>query len=125
MILRDALLGLLEVQVSLPVIALHNNTPGDYSIQEYLPSGSEAKNAKEVVIDPGLSPNDFFLVTDSGLFAKFRLAKFNVVLQSDTPLDDGSLSVWFQRQHRPYVNVEALSNHRGVQRAMLDAIVRP
>ena len=42
-----------------------------------------------------------------------------------SPLDDGSLSVWFQRQHRPYVNVEALSNHRGVQRAMLDAIVRP
>jgi len=124
-ILRGAILEMLEDQASPLVIALHNNTPGDYSILEYLPSGSEAQSAKEVFVNPALSPDDFFLVTAPALFAKLRSAKFNVVLQSETPVDDGSLSVWFQQQHRPYANVEALPTHQAVQRSMLGAIAAP
>lgn len=121
--LRDAILKLLDTRPNVLVVALHNNTPnGDYSFRVYLPGGFEAKNAEETFLNPRLSVDDFFLVTKPELFAKLRTANFNVVLQSDRPVDDGSLSVRCQVDGRSYVNVEALFDNGVEQLRMLRAL---
>ena len=118
----DAIRAILTPSQGLPVIALHNNTPGDYSVLEYQAPGPEAENAARVAINPSLSPDDFFVVTDPAVFARLEAGKFNVVLQSSTPVDDGSLSVWFQQQGRSYINVEAQQSHLVEQQRMLEFV---
>ncbi len=124
--LRDAVLALLAPAATeppdLPVVALHNNGAGRYSVQAYAAGGAHARDAQAVAINPALSPQDFFLVTRRGLFDALRERGFNVVLQSEHPADDGSLAVWFQQQGRAYVNVEALHGHVAEQQRMLAAV---
>lgn len=126
--LRNAVLAALAGEKAKPVVALHNNTTGGFSVLSYVAPGDEAKNARAHSIDTQEDPNDFFLVTSQSLFNHLRDRKFNVVLQSLTPFDDGSLSVWFQKQGRPYVNVEAFHDgsdhpaHFTQQQKMLEEI---
>ena len=126
--LRDALLALLadatvaRNDVDAPVVALHNNGAGRYSVQAYASGGAHARDAQDVAVNPSLSPQDFFLVTRRKLFDGLRARGFNVVLQSEHPADDGSLAVWFQQQGRAYVNVEALHGHAEEQQRMLAAV---
>ena len=124
--LRDAVLALLTPAatepVDLPVVALHNNAAGRYSVQAYAAGGAHARDAGAVAINPALSPQDFFLVTKRALFDALRERGFNVVLLSERPADDGSLAVRFQQQGRAYVNVEALHGHEVEQRRMLAAV---
>ncbi|QXD15577.1 hypothetical protein GQ464_001135 [Rhodocaloribacter litoris] len=107
------------------VVAVHNNTDENYSAASYLPGGSEDGNAVEVFIADGSDPDDFFFVTERGLFEVVRAAGFNVVLQDNArATDDGSLSVYCGRRGIPYVNVEAEYGHRDVQERMLAFLVR-
>src|SRR5690606_3461944 len=46
------------------VIAMHNNTDVNYSIKSYLPGGDEAKNTKEVFVNPDMDPDDFIYTTE-------------------------------------------------------------
>jgi hypothetical protein len=106
----------------LPVVALHNNTPGALSIQSYQPGGSEA-GATETArartggrANPSIlsgtgadpfrlrDPDNFLLVTDPADFSALR-GGFNVVLQHSAPTADGSLSVALAGER--YINVEA------------------
>lgn len=105
-----------------PVVALHNNGAGRYSVQAYAVGGAHAADAQAVAINPAWSPQDFLLVTTRGLFDGLDAHGFNVVLQSEQPVDDGSLAVWFQSQGRAYVNVEALYGHVQEQQRMLAAV---
>jgi len=124
--LRDAVLALLTPEpLDLPVVALHNNSAGRYSVRAYAAGGAHAQDAQAVAINPALSPQAFFLVTRRSLFDALRARGFNVVLQSEHPADDGSLAVWFQQQGRAYVNVEALHGHAAVQQRMLAAVAEP
>ncbi len=98
----------------LPVVTFHNNTPGRFSIRSYQPRGSEA-GATET--DPALlggrtnpsirsgeDPDNFYLVTQLQDY-DVLVGSRNVVLQSGSPHDDGSLSVALRGQR--YINVEA------------------
>lgn len=120
--LRDRVLALVEGPPDQAVVALHNNRAGPYSILQYRPGGAHAPDAQALAINPRLAPQDFFLVTRASLFEPLREQGFNVVLQAEQAADDGSLSVWFGRQRRAYVNVEALHGHRAEQRQMLAAV---
>ena len=126
--LRDAVLALIadgdDVAGArdVPVVALHNNGAGRYSVQAYAPGGVHVQDAQAVATNPALSPQDFFLVTRRSLFDGLRARGFNVVLQSERPADDGSLAVWCQQQGRAYVNVEALHGHVQEQQRMLAAV---
>ena len=121
--LRDAVLALLAPEpLGLPVVALHNNAAGRYSVQAYAAGGAHAADAQAHAVNPAVSPQDFFLVTRRALFDGLRARGFNVVLQSEHPWDDGSLAVWFQQQGRAYVNVEALHGHAAQQQRMLAAV---
>ena len=120
--LRDAVLALIDGHPDEPVVALHNNRAGRYSVLQYQPGGDHVGDAGAVAVQPGHAPQDFFVVTRAALFERLRDAGFNVVLQSDQPADDGSLSVWFQQQRRAYVNVEARHGHLREQQRMLEAV---
>jgi hypothetical protein len=122
-VLRDAVLETFADARDRPVVALHNNGAGTYSINQYRRRGSHETDAADVAVNAARQPDEFFLVTTQALFAALRDAGFNVVLQSDRPTDDGSLSVWFQREARPYVNVEARHGRTAEQVRMLQAIV--
>jgi hypothetical protein len=108
-----------ELKGPLPVVAFHNNTPGDaskggLSIKSYQEGGEEFKkhatdlervnkDANPATPLPG-TPDDFLLVTDPKDFDVLRTQR-NVVLQSTSATDDGSLSVALANER--YINVEA------------------
>jgi D-alanyl-D-alanine dipeptidase len=116
----DELLSTLGIDAVDVVVALHNNTPDRYTAANYLPGGALAADAAQVHLRPGADPDDFFFVTDRGVFDALADRGRSVILQHEaTVADDGSLSVWCGRMGIPYVNVEAEHGHREDQAAML------
>jgi hypothetical protein len=119
----EALLRLLQPEALPAVVTLHNNTEAGYSAESYAPGGDAAAEARLLHVAPGTDPDDFFFVTDEGLFDRLRIAGFNVILQDNArATDDGSLSVRAARAGLPYVNAEAQHGHRDVQEQMLEQL---
>lgn len=107
------------------IVTLHNNTDGEYSAASYAPGGDLAADAAAVHLPDGADPDDFFFVTERGLYDALVQAGFPVVLQDNERVtDDGSLSVWAGRRGLPYVNVEAEHGHRERQTEMLEALAQ-
>ncbi|MBY0538675.1 protein tyrosine phosphatase [Patescibacteria group bacterium] len=107
-----------------PIVALHNNTNGNYSLVSYLPGSQYSSDAAEVHQVPTLDPDDFFFTTEESVFLEAKKDGFNVVLQSGVVTDDGSLSVYSLRRGQPYVNVEAEHGKKKVQLEMLTWLVQ-
>ncbi|HEV2846607.1 MAG TPA: hypothetical protein VG477_17265 [Thermoanaerobaculia bacterium] len=121
----DAVLAVYGVDSTPVVVTLHNNTEGEYSAASYMPGGGLAYSAAAVHLPAGADPDDFFFVTDRGLYDAIVLEGFPAVLQDNTQVtDDGSLSVWAGRRGVPYVNIEARHGNRERQVEMLGALVR-
>ena len=118
----ERLIGYIRKNLSPPLIAVHNNSAGALSVESYRKGANLEREASRVAINPKLDPDDFFLVTDELIFDRLTAAGFNVVLQSDQPSDDGSLSVFCVRNRISYVNVESEFRHSGEQSRMLEAI---
>jgi hypothetical protein len=119
---RD-LLTIYSIERADVVIALHNNSEGDYSALSYAKGGKFATDAAAVSIKPGNDPDDFFFVTETVLFDALRGHGHNVVLQDNRRVtDDGSLSVYCGRAGRRYINVEAQHGHLEQQVAMILAL---
>lgn len=115
---RDFLLSFLPDTTL--VIAVHNNTEGRYSIRSYKEDKTLKQDAAAVHINPFQDGDDFFITTDYGLFKKLAEANYNCVLQKEDAVnDDGSLSFYFGRRGRSYINVEAQSGHLAEQQQML------
>ena len=104
------------------IVALHNNTNGSYGINSYLAGGSEAASAQAVHVETGQDADNFFFVTDRLLHAALVGRKYNSVLQTRSPIDDGSLLVYAGQNHWPYVNVEAEHGAAGAQGRMFDSL---
>jgi len=104
-----------------PLVGIHNNTAGSYSAQTYI-DGADKAAAKAAYIKPGSDPDDFFFVTSRESFDTLKSRGFNVVLQASRISDDGSLSVFCQKKHVPYINVEAQTGHSSQQQKMLEAL---
>lgn len=96
------------------LIALHNNTPGNYTVNDEVKiSDSTALNDKE-------HPDEFMLCTDPADFSVLANSRFNVVLQNKVPpLDDGSLSRLCAARRVRYVNIEATHGNAEGQKRML------
>lgn len=105
------------------VIAVHNNTEGRYSIRSYKQDKTLKQDAVAVHINPLQDSDDFFITTDDGLFKKLAAANYNCVLQKQEAVnDDGSLSFYYGRQARSYINVEAQTGHLAEQQQMLQVL---
>lgn len=119
-LLRDSIIANLKLSGG-PIVAVHNNR--DMSVDSYRKGHPLANEARDVSRNQNGSPHDFFLVLDDKLFRQLESLGFNVVLQSLTPTDDGSFSVYAQNTGLRYVNVEALEGHAAEQKHMLEALV--
>ncbi|RYZ29895.1 MAG: hypothetical protein EOO10_04720 [Chitinophagaceae bacterium] len=114
---RDFILTLLERKKT--IVAVHNNTDGDFTIANY-------KKSKTGLVHQNVShdPDDFFITTDSLLFTKLKEKDFNVVWENGHLLeDDGSLSIYCSRNEIVYVNVEAEHGHQEQQERMLRTLI--
>ncbi len=89
------------------VIALHNNTPGLFSVTEYAPGNKRSIDSKKVYINAEEDTDDFFLTTDSQLYEKLADKGYNTILQDNKNCtEDGSLSVYCGKKNIRYVNCE-------------------
>ncbi len=102
-----------------PVVALHNNANGGYSIKSYEQGGKEAGSAEKIHRAPGHDTDSFFLVTNGRLYGELAARGYNVVLQSRQAPDDGSLSVYCGKAGIIYINVECQHGDTDTQRKML------
>ena len=101
-----------------PIIAVHNNK--HYSIKEYYPGHTLADEARALHVSDPKAYRNFYLVTQEKDYMRLGQSAFNRVLQINSPIDDGSLSVYLATQ--PYINVEAGYNQLAAQISMLQAI---
>ncbi|HYP12371.1 MAG TPA: hypothetical protein VEQ63_00485 [Bryobacteraceae bacterium] len=96
------------------LVALHNNTPGAYTVND------EAKISDAVALNDKEHPDEFMLCTDTADFGVLANSRHNVVLQNKVPPeDDGSLSRLCAARGVRYVNIEATHGNAEVQRKML------
>ncbi len=93
------------------IVTLHNNTEGMFNINSYQKDRQLIKTARKVYINPAMDPDDLVFVTDEIFFNFFKERKINTILQSDSCLNDGSLSVWAAYNNIPYINIEIQHGH--------------
>ena len=107
------------------VVAVHNNTDGDYCILQYLPEAKYAAETADIYVDTDQDPDDFFIVTQRTTFEMLKAACFNVMLQRVPASDnDGSLSYFSTLRQIEYINIEAEHQHDEQQFRMLEAVRR-
>jgi hypothetical protein len=104
------------------IVALHNNTENKFSILSYKKGQVEAANAAKFYINTTMDSDDFIITTDTSIYRKIKEKNINVVLQSSRAKDDGSLSIYTQKNKIPYINIEAQHGHFYEQREILYAI---
>ncbi len=114
----DSLLCLLNrYQV---IIAVHNNTDSRFNIRQYLPIDPE-----RVHLNQQQDEDDFFLTNDPAFFAALKAGHHNVVWENASRMEeDGSLSLYCQRNNIRYINIEAEHGHTAGQLAMLETVKR-
>lgn len=104
------------------IVTLHNNTEGNYSVASYVKGGVYEKDASAVFVNPDRDVDDFYFVTSQRLYDHFKSKSYNVVLQSKTVTDDGSLSVYAAQKGIAYINVEAQHGHIKMQKEMIELL---
>lgn len=132
------------MQTSRTWVAIHNNTQGyrgddkmgigDVSIARYQQKlSSGAAFLRDVSVHAG-DEDDLFFVTTQADFNALKIKQWNVVLQhpqvvSQSSEDDGSLSVFAQKNAIRYINIEAErrtdqwgENHLKTQQKMVDMV---
>ena len=106
------------------VIALHNNTPGLFSVTEYAPGNKRSIDSKKVYINADEDTDDFFLTTDTNLFEKLADKRYNTILQDNQHCtEDGSLSVYCGKRNIRYVNCETEHGKTGQYYEMMRVLL--
>jgi hypothetical protein len=105
------------------IVAMHNNTADNYSINSYLPDSSEAQNTAQLYINPKMDPDDFIYTTDEFVYNELIKQEINVILQDNTNFnDDGSLSIYCGLHKIRYVNIETEHGHLEKQVGLMKII---
>lgn len=134
-----------EVKTNPYIVAIHNNKntpaevktkwlfwsklePESFSINSYIKSfdvSSESnKSCSDIYINPMVNNSEFFIVTEKKDFDLLSAKRYNVVLQNDNPVDDGSMSVYAFRSGKRYVNAEAKMGRVKEQVEMLEILLK-
>ena len=98
------------------LVALHNNR--DYSVQD------EVAASDSVSIRQPDMPRYFFLCTRTADFGVLKRSPYNVVLQTKSEPDDGSLSRLAARRGFRYINLECAIYDEDAQRERLEWLER-
>lgn len=106
------------------IIALHNNTDGDYSVKTYQPGGPRQADAKRVYADSWQDIDDITLTTDEKLFSRMSGFGYNSILQDNIKvLKDGSLSVYYGDKNKRYINIETQHGKKDQYKEMLSKLL--
>ena len=106
------------------IVAIHDNTDGEYSVNNYQKGGQSANDARLVTVEALQDPDDFFLTTDSLVFHQLSAKKYNVVLQHNVRVkEDGSLSVFCAKKNLRYLNCETEHGKSAQFDEMLEAAI--
>ena len=97
------------------IFAIHNNTNNAFSALSY----KNSKDADEVYVNNEEDIDNFFIVTSKTDFNYFKTKQRNVVLQSASAADDGSLSIYCQKNKLHYINIEAEQGQTSIQVKMI------
>ena len=106
------------------VIALHNNTDGDFSVKTYQPGGKRQHDARQVYTDSWQDIDDITFTTDEILFNKMSTLGYNSILQNNEKVNkDGSLSVYYGEQNKRYINIETQHGKNSQYQEMLSKLL--
>jgi hypothetical protein len=105
------------------LIALHNNDHNNFSIDSYRDEELRKKDVQAFYSNETHDQDNFFLTTDRKLYSRLRESGYNVILQHKKAADDGSLSVYYGRRNKSYVNVEAELGQVKQQEQMIGRVV--
>lgn len=126
------------------ILALHNNKntpasfkikwlfwkdvePESYSIKSYIKSHDQSsdsnKSCSDIYINPSINNSEFFIVTKKDDFESLVRKRYTVVLQNESPVDDGSMSVFASKFGKRYINAEAKMGRSDVQIKMLETLL--
>ena len=107
------------------IIALHNNTDGQFSATSYAKGNKRQNEAEAVHINSEHDADDFFLTTDRKIFNALAAQNYNAVLQDNSSsVDDGSLSVYCGKNGLKYVNLETEHNKRDLYYSMMEELIQ-
>ncbi len=125
------------------IVALHNNKnecascvrkgwfgrkliDESYNITSYVQKcdvkSESSQSCDDIYINPSINNSEFFIVTKRKDFDYFFKQRFNVVLQNQQPIDDGSMSVFAVLNKMRYINAEAKHGRVNEQARMLELI---
>ena len=106
------------------LIALHNNTDGDFSVRTYLPGGLRQNDARQVYADMWQDIDDIALTTDHLIYNKMAGFGYNSILQDNVNVfKDGSLSVYCGERNRRYINIETQHGRTSQYKEMLKKLL--
>lgn len=105
------------------LIALHNNDQNNFSIGSYLVNEDHKKDVQAIFTNDTHDQDNFYLTTDRKLYNTLRGSGYNVILQHKKAADDGSLSVYYGRRNKSYVNIEAEIGQVKQQEQMIGRVV--
>jgi hypothetical protein len=106
------------------IVALHNNTDGDFSVKTYRKGGKRQYDAKNVYEDNWQDADDITLTTDEILFTKMSTFGYNSILQDNEKVNkDGSLSVYYGEQNKRYINIETQHGKTAQYKEMLSKLL--
>lgn len=107
------------------IIALHNNTPDQFSVTEYSAGNKRSDDSKKVYINSRQDADDFFLTTDNDLYEQLADKGFNIILQDNNRCtEDGSLSVYCGKKNIRYVNCETEHGKTGQYVLMITNLIK-
>ncbi len=105
------------------VLALHQNTKGNWGIRSYRDDPEYSKHTAEINVDESESNDVVVYVNTKGWFSVLKAKGWNVVLQKNNDdIDDGSLSYAATWRNLPYVNIEVQTGDASKQAQMISVI---
>ena len=106
------------------LIAIHNNRNGGYSAESYMRGDVYENDIDDHLIHEVQDKDNFLLTTDKKLFKELKPSGYNLLLQDNKKArEDGSLSVYYGRKKKSYLNVETELGQLEEQVRMINAVV--
>ena len=106
------------------IVSLHNNTNNRFSILSYRRNGRYASQVRKLHIREHSDVDDFFLVTNLGMFRYIKTKNYSVALvKIHVVAGDGSLMGYSVEQGVDYINIETQHLHFSEQKKMINLVL--